>query len=218
MTVTAVDERLLTPERLEELRVATAWDIGNAERERAIAAINWVFNSDGTIPERSMAQEAIHKINDPAFMSAYRANFPPSTAIALIDALEAARKEIAGLREGLGTDAARDVLAERQRQVTAEGWTPEHDDQHVEFEMASAAGVYALAAGTKDRRFIERGSYSNDYFEAALKLWPWDRSWWKPKDRRRDLVKAGALILAEIERLDRARILSAIQTSPEAGR
>ena len=27
---------------------------------------------------------------------------------------------------------------------------------------------------------------------------------WKPTDRRRDLVKAGALILAEIERLDRA--------------
>jgi hypothetical protein len=28
--------------------------------------------------------------------------------------------------------------------------------------------------------------------------------WWKPTNRRRDLVKAGALILAEIERLDRA--------------
>lgn len=26
------------------------------------------------------------------------------------------------------TDAARDVLAERQRQIEAEGWTPEHDD------------------------------------------------------------------------------------------
>ena len=35
--------------------------------------------------------------------------------------------------------------------------------------------------------------------------WPhtWDASWWKPKDRRRDLVRAGALIIAEIERLDR---------------
>jgi hypothetical protein len=27
--------------------------------------------------------------------------------------------------------------------------------------------------------------------------------WWKPKDRRRDLVRAAALIIAEIERLDR---------------
>lgn len=33
--------------------------------------------------------------------------------------------------------------------------------------------------------------------------WPWSREWWKPKNPRRDLVKAGALIVAEIERLDR---------------
>lgn len=37
--------------------------------------------------------------------------------------------------------------------------------------------------------------------------WPWHRVWWKPSTRRRNLVKAGALILAEIERLDRAAIL-----------
>jgi hypothetical protein len=35
-------------------------------------------------------------------------------------------------------------------------------------------------------------------------VWPWSREWWQPKDRRRDLVRAGALIVAEIERLDRA--------------
>jgi len=35
-------------------------------------------------------------------------------------------------------------------------------------------------------------------------VWTWERAWWKPTTRRRDLVKAGALILAEIERLDRA--------------
>ena len=34
-------------------------------------------------------------------------------------------------------------------------------------------------------------------------LWPWAAEWWKPKDCRRNLVRAGALILAEIERLDR---------------
>lgn len=39
---------------------------------------------------------------------------------------------------------------------------------------------------------------------ADIEVWPWDESWWKPTNRRRDLVKAGALILAEIERLDRA--------------
>lgn len=34
--------------------------------------------------------------------------------------------------------------------------------------------------------------------------WPWDDVWWKPKDPRTNLVKAGALILAEIERMDRS--------------
>ena len=31
----------------------------------------------------------------------------------------------------------------------------------------------------------------------------WSKDWWKPKDKRRDLIRAAALIVAEIERLDR---------------
>lgn len=92
------------------------------------------------------------------------------------------------------TKAADDVLAERQRQIQQEGWTEEHDDQHREGEMANAAATYAM---TPDRRSIGVGEDVLDY------LWPWSADWWKPTDRRRDLVKAGALILAEIERLDR---------------
>lgn len=48
-------------------------DAIEAERKRAIAAIHWVFNADGTVGERAMAQEAIHKINDPTFMPAITA-------------------------------------------------------------------------------------------------------------------------------------------------
>lgn len=94
--------------------------------------------------------------------------------------------------EATVSDAARDVLAERQRQVTAEGWTPEHDDWHGGGDLAQAAGCYALHAC---------GVYAGMY----PVLWPWDVSWWKPTTPRRDLVKAGALILAEIERIDRAQ-------------
>ena len=108
--------------------------------------------------------------------------------------------------EGDGLRAWRDVLAERKRQVESEGWTPEHDDAHAKGEMASAAGVYALAAGSYDYRWVLIGRTPNDYLAAALKLWPWEPNWFKPKDRRRDLVKAGALILAELERLDRASL------------
>ena len=36
--------------------------------------------------------------------------------------------------------------------------------------------------------------------------WPWDEKWWKPfPDPIRNLVKSAALIVAEIERLQRAK-------------
>ena len=89
--------------------------------------------------------------------------------------------------------AAADVLAERRRHVEVEGFTPEHDDQHKAGEIAAAAACYAL-------HDVQGG-----YFGRWLwTMWPWHRDWWKPKDRRRDLVRAGALIIAEIERIDRA--------------
>lgn len=89
------------------------------------------------------------------------------------------------------SQASLDVLTERQRQLTDEGWTPEHDDQHNDGEIAGAAATYALSAA--------------DYIASVPfhRTWPWQNHWWKPTTPRRDLVKAGALILAEIERLDR---------------
>lgn len=86
-----------------------------------------------------------------------------------------------------------DVVAERQRQISAEGWTPEHDDGHASGSIAHAAGCYALNGHDE---FCEPG-YAPEY-------WPWEFSDWKPTSPRRNLVKAGALILAEIERIDRA--------------
>ncbi|MDR8400078.1 hypothetical protein NE850_27595 [Paraburkholderia sp. USG1] len=93
------------------------------------------------------------------------------------------------------TDAARDVIAERQRQVSAEGWTPEHDDEHEEGELAAAAGCYAIW-GWGGHAFSQAGD--------EPKPWPWNRTWWKPSTLRRHCVKAAALLLAEIERIDRA--------------
>lgn len=93
------------------------------------------------------------------------------------------------------TDAVRDILAERLRQIEAEGWTPEHDDQHASSQIALAAAAYILnTADYSDGPQIR--------FMGA-DLWPWSDDWWKPTDPRRDLVKAGALIIAEIERIDR---------------
>lgn len=89
--------------------------------------------------------------------------------------------------------AARDVVAERQRQVSAEGYSLFRDDLYVKGELAEAASTYARLAG-------KPGSMSS--------AWPWGQATFKPSaDRRRDLVKAGALILAEIERLDRVPLI-----------
>ncbi|HEI8998088.1 TPA: ead/Ea22-like family protein [Citrobacter koseri] len=110
----------------------------------------------------------------------------------LFDRLRAAEKRIAELEAKAFNPAILDVIAERQRQQSVEGWTPEHDDEHGNGELAMAAVCYINETGTVNRNGGKPWG------------WPWDASWWKPTNPRRDLVKAGALILAEIERIDRA--------------
>lgn len=92
--------------------------------------------------------------------------------------------------------ATEDVLAERQRQVEAEGWTDEHDDAHWAGELASAGMGYAQSAACQL-------SHDGEPLDGLPLFWPWAAEWWKPKNPRRDLVRAAALLLAEIERLDR---------------
>ena len=82
------------------------------------------------------------------------------------------------------------IAAERMRQINEEGWTPEHDTHHTGDDLALAAACYATPA--RCRAGI-----------SVPPLWPWRREEWKPEpdDRVRELVKAGALIAAEIDRL-----------------
>ncbi|MFD1189688.1 hypothetical protein [Phenylobacterium conjunctum] len=92
------------------------------------------------------------------------------------------------------TTVIEEIAAERRRQIEVEGWTPEHDDEHTAGELADAAAVYATTRRIAD----ERGRLTD-----VGHWWPWCLSWFKPQGRRRDLIKAAALIVAEIERLDR---------------
>ena len=86
-----------------------------------------------------------------------------------------------------------EIAAERTRQVEVEGWSHKHDDAHTKGEMADAAACY----------LIHRPFSNHTRISTTRVFWPWAAEWWKPKDRRQDLVRAGALIVAEIERLDR---------------
>lgn len=103
--------------------------------------------------------------------------------------------------------AANDVLVERRRQTEAEGWTKEHDDAHDDGALARAAACYAIYGDEQAMDCVE-------FFD---NLWPWSRKWWKPTDQRRNLVKAGALILAEIERIDRSIKARPLPAPPASG-
>ncbi len=100
--------------------------------------------------------------------------------------------------------ACRDVIAERRRQVEDEGYDAAHDDAHDRGEIADAAACYAYAAGAP------AGSVDHDFPPSG---WPWADAWWKPTTARRDMVKAAALCIAEIDRLDRAEA-AAIAAKP----
>ena len=120
--------------------------------------------------------------------------------------------------KGGHSQALSDVISERRRQIDSEGWTPEHDDQHVDGSLALAAACYAEGQGGAFRMDVVTDDVSGWRGDTPVWgkrkvlvpiMWPrsWSARWWKPSpDRRRNLVRAGAIIIAEIERLDRAAL------------
>lgn len=107
------------------------------------------------------------------------------------------------------SQAAAEVLLERSRQISAEGWIPQHDDGYRNGEMAWAATCYlqnsAVAAKMQGMGVLTaEQSDERGRSVPTPQVWPWTKKWWKPAGQRRDLIKAAALIIAEIERLDRA--------------
>lgn len=111
------------------------------------------------------------------------------------------------------------LMAERTRQIDVEGHTPAHDDCYTDGSLARAASTYALAASMSDwqrgghRRGVSKllREYSEGYFTRIRTMWPWDWGFWKPQNRLRELEKAGALILAEMERLERLNMAAAAE-------
>lgn len=104
------------------------------------------------------------------------------------------------------------IAAERQRQIDAEGWTPEHDDEHTGDELAWAAVCYSApeVVFRKNEEQQITGGYGGDPQDVTNRVtfddpWPWDEDWDKRQehDRLRQLAIAGALIAAEIDRLKR---------------
>lgn len=80
------------------------------------------------------------------------------------------------------------INKERSRQITGEGYFPSKDDTLVNGELGMAAAVYAMPPDDRD-----------------MSIWPFGEKAYRPHptNRTRELVKAAALIVAEIERMDR---------------
>lgn len=84
------------------------------------------------------------------------------------------------------------IADERARQISVEGWSPLHDQQYLRGQLVDASLSYIYAAIN-----VGHPAMQNPPIE-----WPWDSEWWKPSDDPiRNLEKAGALIAAEIDRL-----------------
>ncbi len=88
-------------------------------------------------------------------------------------------------------DGAHLIVKERERQISEEGWTAEHDDQHDHHQLLQAAIAYIMTC------------WNHPGTALHFQWWPWNKKFWKPSDPIRNLVKAGALIAAEIDRLQR---------------
>jgi hypothetical protein len=107
-----------------------------------------------------------------------------------------------------GTDL---ITAERERQITKEGWTPEHDAKHQDGSLALAAACYASPVPLRAEREVRNPQCNcravGECFCGTVTQWkdpwPWSEEWDKREqhDRLRRLTIAGALIAAEIDRL-----------------
>lgn len=94
------------------------------------------------------------------------------------------------------------IAAECQRKREEEGWNLERNCMiHTTGELSMAAACYALPRRRRD--YEDSYDIITKEFIRVPKNWPWNHSCWKPTpgDRIRELVKAGALICAEIDRL-----------------
>lgn len=94
-----------------------------------------------------------------------------------------ARAATPGMSEGM-----KRIEAERKRQIEVEGWTEYHDDKKHPGTFSRAAACYVRAGEGRSGRPAR---------------WPWSARWWKPKDRVRNLERAGALYLAEADKARR---------------
>lgn len=111
------------------------------------------------------------------------------------------------------------IAEERERQISQEGWTPANDDQYKHRELARGAQSYlnhyiARSWVLTNELGMPHTKPADYRKEKAPDEWPWAKKWWKPKGRIEDLVRIGALVAAEIDRVQRQQSNSDLTERP----
>jgi len=109
---------------------------------------------------------------------------------------ETEEKNITGQFDFVNTSAYEMIKEERWRQIHEEHRTAEIDDHHIKCELLLAATTYENCIYTKE---------IHGEIVAAI-TWPWHKKWFKPKNHVANLVRAGALVEAEIDRINRIKL------------
>jgi hypothetical protein len=167
-------------QELDSLKTA-----GTEEAQAAFDAFNWVFNECGTGDEQRACGPTLKDREQHCISYVKRMKQENERLKAEI----AERDDVVSI-----PDVIRQIAAERARQVAGEGWSAEHDDEHIYGQLAMAAACYAAPQPI----FVGEPMKLRD-------AWPWEKRWDKRAKHspERRLVIAGALIVAELERMSR---------------
>lgn len=150
--------------------------------------------------DRLVVTDPVRQAGDALKLGQREGNAAPAAMVRVLGELASNRQEVdaalatvADVAALLGASkAVHEVLAERQRQVSVEGFDQAHDAKNGAQELACAAACYARG------RFAEYdGGHGGT--GGAVDLWPWSPHEFKPKSWRRDCVRAAALLLAALE-------------------
>lgn len=92
------------------------------------------------------------------------------------------------------------------------GYGPEHDDSHVEGEIAAGAACYTMA-----NVLLLKGHTLDEVRDVLLAAWPFEPHAWKPSiDLQKNLRKAGGMLASEYDRLNRLQPLPEKEPLPPA--
>lgn len=96
------------------------------------------------------------------------------------------------------------IAKERARQVVEEGFDAAHDAKYKHLELVRAGVSYAcvpVIRGEGREQNIPAERVEEEIAIIPEEVWPWDVKWWKPGTDKQCLIKAGALIAAQLDKL-----------------